>query len=129
MQENVPNAFLRLAVSGGGDPDSGWGRGMGHGGDRVGQGHSALGPDGALDGTLTAPLSAAGGRTITGLRLDMVADGGAYASAGGRPLPNCEALAAYLFARIASRLPRGVELERVRIAEDATLYGDCTGLA
>ncbi len=51
------------------------------------------------------------------------------AFAGGRPLPTCEALAAYLFARMASRLPRGVELERVRITEDATLYGDCTGLA
>jgi 6-pyruvoyl-tetrahydropterin synthase len=50
------------------------------------------------------------------------------AFAGGRPLPTCEAVAAYLFGRIASRLPQGVELERVRIAEDATLYGDCTGL-
>ena len=38
--------------------------------DRVGQGNTALGADGALDGTLTATLSAAGGRTITGLRLD-----------------------------------------------------------
>jgi 6-pyruvoyltetrahydropterin/6-carboxytetrahydropterin synthase len=51
------------------------------------------------------------------------------AFAGGTPLlPTCEALATHLFARIASRLPRGVALERVRIAEDATLYGDCTGL-
>ena len=38
--------------------------------DRVGQGNTALGADGALDGTLTATLSAPGGRTITGLRLD-----------------------------------------------------------
>jgi hypothetical protein len=38
--------------------------------DRVGQGNTALGGDGALDGTLTATLSAVGGRTITGLRLD-----------------------------------------------------------
>ena len=51
------------------------------------------------------------------------------AFAGGHPLPTCEALAAHLFARIAPPLPRGVELERVRIAKDATLYGDCTGLA
>jgi glucose/arabinose dehydrogenase len=38
--------------------------------DRVGQGSLALGADGALDGTLTATLSAQGGRTVTGLRLD-----------------------------------------------------------
>ena len=38
--------------------------------DRVGQGESALGADGAFDGTLTATLSAPGGRTITALRLD-----------------------------------------------------------
>lgn len=38
--------------------------------DRVGQGDTALAPDGALDGTLTATLSASGGRTVTGLRLD-----------------------------------------------------------
>jgi 6-pyruvoyl-tetrahydropterin synthase len=51
------------------------------------------------------------------------------AFASGRPLPTCEAVAAYLFGRIAPRLPAGVVLERVRIAEDATLYGDCTGIA
>jgi hypothetical protein len=33
--------------------------------DRVGQGETALGPDGALDGTLTATLSASSGRTIS----------------------------------------------------------------
>jgi len=38
--------------------------------DRVGRAILALGADGALDGTLTATLSAVGGRTITGLRLD-----------------------------------------------------------
>jgi 6-pyruvoyltetrahydropterin/6-carboxytetrahydropterin synthase len=47
----------------------------------------------------------------------------------GRLLPTCEAIAAYLFPRIAARLPDGVVLERVRIAEDPTLYADCTGLA
>jgi 6-pyruvoyl-tetrahydropterin synthase len=46
-----------------------------------------------------------------------------------RPLPTCEAMATYLFGRIAPRLPAGVGLERVRIAEDATLYGDCTRIA
>jgi len=43
--------------------------------DRVGQGNSALAGDGALDGTLTATLSASGGRTVTGLRLDSDAPG------------------------------------------------------
>jgi 6-pyruvoyltetrahydropterin/6-carboxytetrahydropterin synthase len=47
----------------------------------------------------------------------------------GRALPTCEAIAAYLFSRIAARLPAGVVLERVRILEDPTLYADCTGLA
>lgn len=44
----------------------------------------------------------------------------------GRTFPTCEALAAHLFARLRTRLPRGVRLERVRIAEDATLHGDYT---
>ena len=50
------------------------------------------------------------------------------AFAYGRTLPTCEAIAAYLFPRIAARLPREVVLKRVRIMEDPTLYGDCTGL-
>ena len=45
----------------------------------------------------------------------------------GQTLPTCEAIAAYLFPLIAARLPAGVVLERVRIEEDPTLYGDCTG--
>ena len=48
--------------------------------------------------------------------------------ASGRTLPTCEALAVHLFARIAPRLPQGMVLERVRIAEDPTLYADCTGI-
>ena len=48
--------------------------------------------------------------------------------AEGRPLPTCEALAALLFRRVATRLPAGVRLDRLRIAEDPTLYADCTGL-
>jgi 6-pyruvoyl-tetrahydropterin synthase len=51
------------------------------------------------------------------------------AFADGRSLPTCEAVATYLFGRIGPRLSAGVKLERVRIAEDATLYGDCTGIA
>jgi 6-pyruvoyltetrahydropterin/6-carboxytetrahydropterin synthase len=46
----------------------------------------------------------------------------------GRPLPTCEAIAAYVFRRIAGRLPAGVVLERVRIMEDPSLYADCTGI-
>jgi len=38
--------------------------------DRVGQGEMALGPDNALDGTLTVTLSGSGGRTVTGLGLE-----------------------------------------------------------
>jgi hypothetical protein len=43
--------------------------------DRVGQSSVALGADGALDGTLTVTLSAAGGRTITSLQLQSSAPG------------------------------------------------------
>jgi 6-pyruvoyltetrahydropterin/6-carboxytetrahydropterin synthase len=51
------------------------------------------------------------------------------AFAYGRMLPTCEAIAAYVFRRIAARLPAGLMLERVRIMEDPTLYADCTGVA
>ncbi len=47
--------------------------------------------------------------------------------APGRALPTCEALAHWLFPRIARRLPAGVTLQRVRVAEDDTLHADCTG--
>lgn len=50
------------------------------------------------------------------------------AFAYGRTLPTCEAIAAYLFPRLAAHLPPGVSLERVRIMEDSTLYADCTGI-
>lgn len=49
------------------------------------------------------------------------------AFAYGRKLPTCEAIATYLFGRIARRLPDSVALERVRIAEDPTLYAESTG--
>jgi 6-pyruvoyltetrahydropterin/6-carboxytetrahydropterin synthase len=48
--------------------------------------------------------------------------------APGVTLPTCEALARWLFARIAPRLPPGLTLARVRVAEDDTLHADCTGL-
>jgi len=44
----------------------------------------------------------------------------------GMLLPSCEALARYLFGRISARLPAGVVLERVRVAEDPSLYAECT---
>jgi hypothetical protein len=44
--------------------------------DRVGQSNTALGPDGAFDGTLTVRLSAVGGRTITRLQLQSSTPGG-----------------------------------------------------
>lgn len=49
--------------------------------------------------------------------------------ADGSTLPTCEAIAAYVYGRIAARLPAGVRLERVRIMEDPTLYADHTGAA
>jgi 6-pyruvoyl-tetrahydropterin synthase len=51
------------------------------------------------------------------------------AFAYGKMLPTCEAIADYVFRRIASRLPADLVLERVRIMEDPTLYADCTGVA
>jgi 6-pyruvoyl-tetrahydropterin synthase len=49
--------------------------------------------------------------------------------ARGETLPVCEVLAAWCFRRLTTRLPEGIRLERVRIAEDPTLYADCTGPA
>ena len=46
--------------------------------DRVGTNNIALAPDGALDGTLTLTLSAAGGKTVTGLQLQSSAGGGLW---------------------------------------------------
>jgi len=51
------------------------------------------------------------------------------AFAYGKTLPTCEAIAAYVFRRIAGRLPADLVLERIRIMEDPTLYADCTGVA
>jgi 6-pyruvoyl-tetrahydropterin synthase len=51
------------------------------------------------------------------------------AFAYGKTLPTCEAIAAYVFRRIAARLPADLVLERVRVTEDPTLYADCTGAA
>jgi 6-pyruvoyltetrahydropterin/6-carboxytetrahydropterin synthase len=50
------------------------------------------------------------------------------AFAYGQMLPTCEAIAVHVYPRVATRLPPGVALERVRVLEDPTLYADCTGL-
>jgi len=42
-------------------------------------------------------------------------------------LPTCEALARDVFRRVAARLPTGVTLTRVRVAEDPTFYAECFG--
>jgi 6-pyruvoyl-tetrahydropterin synthase len=42
-------------------------------------------------------------------------------------LPTCEIIAAWCWEQLVGALPRGVSLERVRIAEDASLYAECTG--
>jgi 6-pyruvoyltetrahydropterin/6-carboxytetrahydropterin synthase len=47
----------------------------------------------------------------------------------GNALPVCEVMAAWFFERIAARLPSGVRLVRVGVAEDDTLHADCTGTA
>jgi 6-pyruvoyltetrahydropterin/6-carboxytetrahydropterin synthase len=44
-----------------------------------------------------------------------------------RALPTCEAMAQHLFRRIAACLPKGTMLRRVRVAEDTSLYADCSG--
>ena len=46
----------------------------------------------------------------------------------GRLLPTCEAIAAHVYPRVAARLPAGVLLDRVRIAEDPSLYAECIRL-
>jgi 6-pyruvoyltetrahydropterin/6-carboxytetrahydropterin synthase len=46
----------------------------------------------------------------------------------GRLLPTCEAIAAHVYPRVAGRLPAGVLLDRVRIAEDPSLYAECIRL-
>lgn len=47
--------------------------------------------------------------------------------ASGERLPTCEAFAAWCWRTISRHLPPGASLERVRVAEDATLSADCTG--
>jgi 6-pyruvoyltetrahydropterin/6-carboxytetrahydropterin synthase len=76
---------------------------------------------GVLDGILGEEVV----DVLDGRHLNLVVPEFAY----GKLLPTCEAMAAYLFPRLARRLPEGVYLDRVRLAEDASLYADCTGPA
>ena len=45
----------------------------------------------------------------------------------GETVPTVEALAVYVWSRIAPRIPNGLRLERVRVQEDASLYADYDG--
>ncbi len=40
--------------------------------------------------------------------------------------PTCEALAEWCWQQVARRLPPDVRLDRVRVAEDDTLWADCS---
>ena len=86
-----------------------------------------LGPDGTIMdlGVLDDILRQEVVDVLDGEHVNLVVPEFAY----GKLLPTCEAIAAYLFAHLAGRLPKEVQLDRVRLAEDATLYADCTGPA
>jgi 6-pyruvoyl-tetrahydropterin synthase len=49
--------------------------------------------------------------------------------AAGEALPFCETIASWCYQQLAPRLPAGVRLDGVRVAEDDTLHADCTGPA
>lgn len=46
--------------------------------------------------------------------------------ASGAQLPTCEAIASWCWREVASRLPATVRLERLRVAEDDTLWAECS---
>lgn len=92
--------------------------------------------------TVSGPPLPGLGAVIDLVTLDRILDEEVLRPFGGAPLNEAlppvargealavgEVLAAWCFARVAARLPAGVRLERVRIAEDDTLHADCTGLA
>jgi 6-pyruvoyltetrahydropterin/6-carboxytetrahydropterin synthase len=72
--------------------------------------------DAVLDEQVIAPL--------TGRDLNEAVD----EFARGEALPTCEALAAALWRRLAPHLPAGVTLQRIVVAEDDTLEGECLGI-
>lgn len=90
--------------------------------------------------TVAGPIEASRGMVMDLVELDAILQSHVVAAfdgkfvnrdvpefADGLTLPTCEAIAACVFRRVAARLPAGVVLERVRILEDPSLYGDCTG--
>jgi 6-pyruvoyltetrahydropterin/6-carboxytetrahydropterin synthase len=90
--------------------------------------------------TVTGPLDPAMGMVVDLVELDGILRDEIVTPFEGRnlnqdvaefasgTLPTCESLAALVYRRVAARLPAGVTLARVRVAEDATLHADCTGL-
>lgn len=46
--------------------------------------------------------------------------------ASGEQLPTCEAIACWCWREVANRLPATVQLERVRVTEDDTLWAECS---
>ena len=91
--------------------------------------------------TVTGPLDLAMGMVVDMVELDGILRDEIVTPFEGRnlnkdvaefaagTLPTCESLAALVYRRVAGRLPAGVGLVRVRVAEDATLHADCTGLS
>jgi 6-pyruvoyl-tetrahydropterin synthase len=69
--------------------------------------------DELLREAVVAPLD---GQDLSTLHPDWAAE---------RSLPTCEALAAWIWTRLEGRLPTGARLERVRVAEDETLWAEC----
>ncbi len=45
----------------------------------------------------------------------------------GRTIPTCEALAIFVWGRLATRIPSGVRLHAVRVQEDPHLYAEYRG--
>jgi len=90
--------------------------------------------------TVTGPLDPAMGMVVDLVELDGILRDEIVTPFEGRNLnqdvaefaagtpPTCESLAALVYRRVAGRLPAGVTLVRVRVAEDATLHADCTGV-
>jgi 6-pyruvoyltetrahydropterin/6-carboxytetrahydropterin synthase len=88
--------------------------------------------------TVTGPLDPAMGMVMDLVELDRILRDEIVTPFEGRnqdvaefasgTLPTCESLASLVYRRVAPRLPAGVTLARVRVAEDATLHADCTGL-
>lgn len=91
--------------------------------------------------TVTGPLDPAMGMVVDLVELDGILRDEIVTPFEGRnlnqdvaefaagTLPTCESLAALVYRRVAGRLPADVTLVRVRVAEDATLHADCTGLS